>query len=194
MRNTIIDPSDFDRILRASDPDERALWILSAETGFRIGDLLRIRQWQVPPSARSYNRRRDTPVEDSELVLTEAKTGHRRSVKLTARAVDAMRWALNNCPERHPFKYLFPARLRSGAVAQQGERKGGHLHRSTAHRHFAEAVKRAGLQGKGYTVHSLRKIYAKRRYAETGSLLAVQSDLGHSNISTTLLYVTDLKL
>ncbi len=186
-RNSIINPSDFDRIIRASDRDEQALWILSSETGFRIGDLLKIRQWQVPKSGSN------NP--DSNLVLTEAKTGKKRSVKLTARAVMAMRWALNNCPERHPLKYLFPARLRSGAVALQSERRGkGHLHRSTAHRHFTAAVKRAGLSGKGYTVHSLRKIYAARIYAETGSALEVQRDLGHANLSTTLLYLTDLKL
>lgn len=181
-KNRLIPTTDLDRILRASSADERALWILSCETGFRIGDLLTLRQWQAHP-------------ERDELRLKEDKTNNVRGVRLTDRAKEALSWALKLCPERHPLKYLFPARLRSGEADRRRERGGKrHLHRSTVHRHFAAAVKRAGLSGKGYTVHSLRKVYAHRRYEETSSLLEVQRDLGHANISTTMLYVTELTL
>lgn len=181
-KNRLIPQTDLDRILRASSADERALWILSSETGFRIGDLLSLRQWQAHPG-------RD------ELRLKEDKTNHFRVVRLTDRAKEALSWALKLCPEQHPLKYLFPARLRSGEADRRRERGGKrHLHRSTVHRHFSAAVKRAGLSGKGYTVHSLRKVYARRRYEETSSLLEVQRDLGHANLSTTMIYVTELEL
>ena len=65
------------------------------------------------------------------------------------------------------------------------------LHRSTAYRQFEKAVGKAGLKGKGYTVHSLRKLYAVRLYQSTGSLLKVQEDLNHGKIQTTMFYVFD---
>lgn len=185
MRNSFIPPEHFERILRVSSADERAIWILSSETGFRIGDILTIRQWQVPKDQTS----RET------LTLRESKTGRVREVRLSDRAVQAMQWALTLCPERHPFRYLFPSRLKSGTVARSYEQNGSKsLHRATVYRHFTAAVRRAKLDGLGYTVHSLRKIYARRVYEESGSLLAVQRDLGHSNLTTTLLYVTELQL
>lgn len=184
MRNRPIPANHFERILRVSSPDERALWILSSETGFRIGDLLRIRQWQVPSHSRG-----------AELRLKEAKTGNVRTVKLTERASDALKWSLKLCPELHPFKFLFPSRLTSGTVARTYDRLGSKtLHRSTVYRHFASAVRRAKLDGLGYTVHSLRKMYARRLYEECGSLLAVQRDLGHSSLATTMIYVSDFTL
>lgn len=199
MRNRPITEDHFDRILRASSADERALWILASETGFRIGDLLKIRQWQVPKCSSGLPMASDrsglTEPDRMTLTLRESKTGHKRTTELTERAVTAMQWTLNNCPERHPFRSLFPARLRSGAVARKSERESkASLHRSTAYRHFSSAVKRAGLYGLGYTVHSLRKMYARKKYNECGSLLEVQRDLGHANLSTTMLYVSDLKL
>lgn len=197
MKNRPIPQDHLARILRHSESDERDLWILASETGFRIGDLLRIRQWQVPkcntvlPMAAD----RQCLTEHCRLSLTEEKTGKLREVELTEKAVTALRRALNNCPDRHPFKYLFPSRLRSGAVDRDGERKGSrHLHRSTAHRHFARCVREAGLSDQGYTVHSLRKVYAQKLYAETRSALAVQRDLGHASLQTTLLYIFDLEL
>lgn len=197
MKNRPIPEDHFDRILRVSSADERALWILASETGFRIGDLLKIRQWQVPKcnSGLPMAADRQGLTEPCRMALTEEKTGKLREVKLTEKAITALQMSLNNCPVRHPLRFLFPSRLRSGAVDRSRERKGKrHLHRSTAHRHFARCVKEAGLSDRGYTVHSLRKVYAQRLYAETRSALAVQRDLGHASLQTTLLYIFDLEL
>lgn len=197
LKNRPIPQDHFARILRHSDPDERDLWVLASETGFRIGDLLKIRQWQVPKCNTGLPMAADRQglTEPCRLTLTEEKTGKLREVELTGKAITALQRSLNNCPTRHPFKYLFPSRLRSGAVDRDGERKGNsHLHRSTAHRHFARCVRAAGLSDQGYTVHSLRKVYAQRLYAETRSALAVQRDLGHASLQTTLLYIFDLEL
>ncbi len=105
-----------------------------------------------------------------QITLRERKTGN-------IRAVD------NPCvkPCGHPFEYMF------GGRGRQGERK--KLHRTTFWRHFERAVCAAGLDGKGYTVHSLRKIYAVTRYKATGDIRAVQTDLGHKSLATTCLYV-----
>lgn len=65
------------------------------------------------------------------------------------------------------------------------------IHRATVWRHIEAAIKRAGLAGYGYTVHSLRRCYAVRIMKETGSIEAAQKALGHDRISTTLLYLRD---
>lgn len=194
MKNRYIPPVHFDRILRASPKEDRALWILASETGFRIDDLLSIRQWEVPSE-----KRLSSPFSDENrptLTLIEAKTDKKRSVLLSDRALEAISEIWRNCPKKHPFKFLFPSRLTSGEpdTSKTNTKKKKKLHRSTAHRHFAKAVKKAGLTGRGYTVHSLRKIYARNLYEKTRSVLAVQRDLGHAVTATTLLYVSDLEL
>lgn len=168
--NRYIPPEHFDRILRASTAEDRALWILASETGFRIDDILQIRLYQT---------------RSPSLTLKESKTGNTRAVLLTDRAVLALSVLRNNCPSTHQFAYLFPTRLK---------RKKNKLHRSTVHRHFLTAVDRAGLSGNGYTVHSLRKIYARNLYEKTHSVLAVQRDLGHAVTATTMLYINDLQM
>ncbi len=128
---------------------------LLVTTGYRLDDILRLRNWQV---------RGET------ITIKERKTGNIRTVG-------------NPCSKMcgKSFEYLFRGRGRAG------ERK--KLHRSTFWRRFEKAVKAAGLEGKGYTVHSLRKVYAVNRYRATGDIKTVQSDLGHKNLATTCLYV-----
>lgn len=178
MRNTQISKTDFDRIIRASSPEDRALWILAAETGFRIDDLLRARQYQIS---------RATSGEDPILTLNERKTGKTRGVLLSPKALDAIATLWGLVERRHPLAYFFQSRRR---LAKQKNK----LHRSTVYRHFNQILHETKLDKEGYTVHSLRKLYARTAYERTGSLLAVQSDLNHASVNVTMLYVSDLKL
>lgn len=179
MKNKYIPPDHFDRILRASFKEDRALWILSSETGFRIDDILHIRQWQVPSESACRHGGQFS------LTIREQKTGNVRTVALSERAQLSLAEIWLHQPKRHKLAYLFPTRR---------QERCNNLHRSTVTRHFAEAVRKAGLEGEGYTVHSLRKIYARNRYACTKSMLDVQRDLGHKSLATTLLYLNDLEL
>ena len=147
---------------------------IAIQTGYRIDDILHIRCWQIGAGR-------------STLRLKEAKTGHYRTVSLEP--CPGVRYKQRRgLDQSHAFAYFFPAHLRR--TGQQSRK----LHRSTFYRHFTAAVVKAGLQGKGYTVHSLRKVYARNLYRKLGSVSAVQRDLGHSKIETTLLYLSDLDL
>ena len=178
MRNTQITELDFDRILRASSLEDRALWILAAETGFRIDDLLRARQYQIS---------RATADENSFLSLAERKTGKMRAVPLSPRALDAIATLWGLVEKRHPLAYFFQSRRHLPGQKNK-------LHRATVFRHFSRILNETKLAGKGYTVHSLRKLYALHAYERTGSLLAVQADLNHTSLNTTMLYVANLRL
>lgn len=120
-------------------------------------------------------------------MLIEAKTNKRRIVKITPEiraAIDGYRNAIG-VYDAGLYDYLCPSR-------RGGQYKGSHLNRSTLYRHFVDAVHRAGYDGLGYTVHSLRKMYAVNVYKETGSLLEVQKALNHDRLTTTLLYLMDV--
>lgn len=178
MRNTQITEMDFSRILRASSREDRALWTLAVETGYRIDDLLRVRQYQIT---------RATSNDDPFLSLVERKTGKTRAVSLSPRALDAIRVLWGLVEKRHPLAYFFQARRRLPGQKNK-------LHRVTVYRHFNRLLKETKLDDKGYTVHSLRKLYALHAYERTGSLLAVQADLNHTSLNTTMLYVANLRL
>lgn len=151
--------------LRAED---KALIDIIRFTGYRVEDVLRTRDYQWSGESIS---------------ITEQKTGKVRTVEITE--------PLKNTVERYrrlahyksasPLRYFVPSRRNR----PNDKRK---LHRTTIYRNFQKAVKKAGFEGKGYSIHSLRKCYAVALLRSTGSLEAVRRDLGHKYISTTFMY------
>lgn len=176
MKNRFINATDMTRIMRVSEPDDRAVWVICSDTGFRIDDILSLRQWQVDRALKP----------PFLLEIKEKKTGKSRTVTLSDNCVRAFKLLSGNIVHRHPLAYFFQSRSR------HGDRK--KIHRSTVFRHFNRVLKCCGFDTKGYTVHSLRKVYAHNAYTRTGSLLRVKADLNHDKVETTMLYVSDLQL
>lgn len=172
VASAYIDPVDLDKIRRRLSPEMRALVDILRLTGFRVNDILYSREYQ-------WNGK------GGVVTLFERKTKKTRSVPMTPELQEAI--------ERYRsmrFITRFPTTLTYFVQGLRDQDKDLHKrHRSTIYRHFENAVYHAGLSGKGYTIHSLRKCYAVDRYNATGSLLAVQADLGHKSLSTTCLYV-----
>lgn len=171
--NKLIPENELRLILDKADPRYRDFFVILVETGFRVEDVLSCRRWQFAKAL-------DTRV----LALTEAKTGKCREVGLTEDAAGAILSALKASVGINPFNYVFHA-LRHVKKAQR--------HRSTVYRQFVEAAKRAGFGKKGYTIHSLRKVYARRLYDRVRSLRMVQADLNHDSPNTTRIYLSDLE-
>ena len=169
MRNTYIPEDHWDRIRRRCDEEYGAFFEVLRKTGFRVDDVLYSRNWQWLGDCVS---------------LRERKTGKIRTVPYTSEiiaAITSYRKAVGILiPE--PLSYFFPARRRGVGLRRKA-------HRSTMIRQFQKAVRLAGLEGLGYTIHSLRKCYARDLFRRTRSLLEVQRDLNHTNIATTALYV-----
>lgn len=167
-----IPPEHMDRIRRKLTAEMRALVDILRLTGYRVDDLLKSREYQW------YGK-------DGYVILYEHKTKKQRKVTYSEEikeAVERYKAVRQRTRSVQPLRYFV-----QGLRDFQADRR--HRHRSTVYRHFAEAVKRAGLEGHGYTIHSLRKCYAVDLYNATGSLLEVQRDLGHESLSTTCLYV-----
>lgn len=166
-QNQWIPPREYANIRRLLDPRMAALCDLLRTTGYRVDDVLHttVGDW-----------RGDT------VTIKEAKTGNCRTVTLSEQAKNAIHRLLAYRPTAPDDEPMF-----RGMRHRPGDRPW--LHRSTVYRRFTSAVILAGYKGRGYTVHSLRKMYARDRYNATQSLLAVQRDMGHRNISVTMWYV-----
>jgi integrase len=54
------------------------------------------------------------------------------------------------------------------------------------HREFTVLLKKAGLQNRGFTFHSLRHTFATALFAKRAHPKVVQSLLGHSSITQTM--------
>lgn len=170
--NNYIPPIHYQRIAKYLSAEDRCLCSLLIHTGYRVDDILTslCGQWI-----------------GADVMLIESKTQKRRYVSITPEIradIDGYRKAAG-IREAHIYDYLCPSR-------RGGSYKGSHLNRSTLYRHFVDAVHRAGYDGLGYTVHSLRKMFAVDVFKRTGSILEVQKALNHDRISTTLIYLMDV--
>lgn len=173
-QNQYIPPHHYTQIRRRLDPRMAALCDLLRATGYRVDDVLHthVGDW-----------RGDT------ITLRESKTGNVRTISKTPAVAAAVERLLAYRPHVQDDEPLC-----RGMRYRPGDSP--YLHRTTVWRRFTAAVKAAGYEDAGYTVHSLRKMYARERYDATQSLLAVQRDLGHKNLTTTMWYVcgSDVRL
>jgi integrase/recombinase XerD len=53
---------------------------------------------------------------------------------------------------------------------------------------FTKYIKKAGLDGKGYTIHKLRHSFATHMIQNGADLITVQNILGHSDLNNTKIY------
>ena len=124
---------------------------IMADTGLRVGDVLALTIGQISRT----------------MIIQERKTGHKRTVHLTARTLSACRAYAANRPAA---ARLIP------------------YNRSTIYRDIRRAADRRGWQH--VSAHSLRKYYAQR-YCRHHGLAATQAELQHRDTITTLIYVVD---
>ena len=153
------------RLLYMMHPRFGLLWGMGIETGFRIGDLLRLRLKDV---------------KDFKFIMREQKTGNRRPLELS----EGIRQEIDLYASRYrilPSDYLFYS-------GEQNKRKP--MSRQWAHRVISRMARLRGLKSIG--VHSMRKMYACNLFRATGSILSVQGALGHKHPSTTMIYLKDL--
>jgi len=98
-----------------------------------------------------------------------------RYTLLSATALDTLRQYFR---EHRPVKYLF-----------EGNIKGKQMHCRSFQLAVRLAMKRAGLQDKGYNVHTLRHSFATHLLDTGTDIHSIKELLGHSRLETTMTYL-----
>lgn len=124
---------------------------------------------------------------DPRMLLVRGKGGKERMVPLTrpARAALADWLAHRDAAEEEariarrvpPSRFLFPARGAEGHVTRQG-----------FHGHLKDLCVAAGISPAAVTPHVLRHAFATHLLAGGADLRAIQTLLGHADVSTTEIY------
>jgi integrase/recombinase XerD len=124
---------------------------------------------------------------DPRMLLVRGKGGKERMVPLSPAARDAMaHWLRHRDAEQDaarlakgtpPSPHLFPSRG-----------KAGHLTRVWFHGRIKTLAAFAGLNPDGVSPHVLRHAFATHLLAGGADLRAIQTMLGHADISTTEIY------
>ena len=160
----------FTKALAKKGDKYALLWRLGVETGLRISDLLALKVQDV----LMY------PV-----TVKELKTGKIREFTLSEKlAADV--WAYTERRKMWLSDYLFPGhgkRLDCSELQQA-------MTRQQAHRVISTTAAEMGLSRVG--THSMRKTYARNYFAATGDLRALQKELNHKYLDTTLLYLINI--
>ncbi len=146
---------------------DRLLFVMGIRTGFRISELLALRVKDVYRDGHAVPR-----VKVMRRYIKEKKGSREIPLHSQARAIIEKYVKTLTGPD------LFPSRM------------GGTITRYTAHTMLKNAFNKAGLKG-ALATHSMRKSFAKKVYKELGNdLISLRDALGHSNVSTTMDYVT----
>jgi site-specific recombinase XerD len=158
-----MNPSDVQQLLSViSSPRDRALILVLLRTGMRVGELLSLKL-------------NDLDIKERKIHLLE---GEKNSLGRVVYLSDDALFAL---------KRWFSKRDRKKEALFYGRRR-DQLGYSSARHLFVKYLKKAGLENRGYTVHSLRHTFASELLNAGMRLECLQQLLGHNNIEMTRRY------
>lgn len=204
----VLTHDEVGQLLMALDAPHRLLAQLLYGTGMRIMEGIRLRV-------------KDVDFERQALVVREGKGFKDRVVMLPASLASALReqvararvvWAGDRASGHHQgvhmpdalarkypragaswsWFWVFP-HLEIGVDPRTGVLRRHHVPEQAFQRHFKRAVERAGIV-KLATPHTLRHSFATHLLQSGYDIRTVQELLGHSDVSTTMIYTHVLKL
>lgn len=177
---TIKKEEDLKRIaLRLKEVDYPAyiLWSIAIGTGFRGGDLVRLKVCDVKAA-----------LETGKISILEEKTEHSRKQKFEREEnlpPKLMKILSEYIYNKSDAAYLYPAPRGQGS----GELK-KHIRRDRLGKIFKGVIQELGISNGTVGTHTPRKAYGYRQYVKHGyNIDFVQRLFGHSKRSTTMTYV-----
>jgi integrase len=167
----------------ASGERNEALYVVALHAGLRQGELLGLRWDDVDLEEGRLSVRRSLKVTDHGPGIGPPKNkASRRAVPLNKTAVAALR---AHKARQNEEILAAPVWRDSGLVFPN--RVGGPMdHNNLYYREYKPLLKRAGLEGKGFTFHVLRHTFATALFGRGQHPKKVQALLGHSSITQTM--------
>jgi len=167
---------------------------LSEGLGLRVQDLdFRLQRVKVHRGKGEKSRSVPMPnrlVEALQAHLEQVKTLYARDMSDEFDGVflpGRLEAKLANAPKQWPWYWVFPGRELTRMEGGGGWRR-NHLHETLVQKAIKRAVDRSGI-GKRASAHTLRHSYATHLLQMGQDVRTVQDLLGHSDLSTTMIYV-----
>jgi len=140
----------------------RTIFILIYSAGLRIRELTNLRISDI----------------DSQGMRIKVVQGKGRKDRYTLLSEQVLLKLRDYYLKYKPVEFLF-----------NGWRKGSLISPRTVQHAFSLALKKAGLEGKNYSVHTLRHCFATHLPDNGTDLHAIKELLGHSDLKTTMIYM-----
>ncbi|HEU0144854.1 MAG TPA: tyrosine-type recombinase/integrase, partial [Nitrososphaera sp.] len=115
---------------------------------------------------------------DSKNMRIKVVQGKGRKDRYTLLSSHALTTLRDYFRKHRPVTYLF-----------EGQRKGKPMHCRSIQHSVEQCMKQAGLQHKGYNVHTLRHSFATHLLDTGTDLHTIKELLGHSKLETTMIYL-----
>jgi integron integrase len=198
---TILSRAEVERVIRALDGTEQLMARLLYGTGLRLLELLRLRVKDVDFENGSLVVRSGKGMKDRvtmlpasvrtllESHLAAVRRQHERDVERGGGYVELphlLGRKLGGAPRDWPWQWVFPA-SRQYRDRVTGERRRHHVHETVLQRAVTQAARRAGIT-KRVTCHTFRHAFATHLLADGYDIRTIQELLGHSDVSTTMIY------
>jgi len=198
---TVLSVAEVSRVVAAMDGQYQLMVRLLYGTGMRLLELLRLRIKDVDFENGSILIRCGKGQKDRVTVLpislcAELRTHlasvrrlHERDVANEGGYVElphALGRKLHGAPRDWPWQWVFPAR-RQYSDRATGQVRRHHLHESVLQRAVTAAARRSGVS-KRVTCHGFRHSFATHLLADGYDIRTIQELLGHTDVSTTMIY------
>ena len=203
----VLSLAEVARVLALLRGEQRLLAQLLYGTGMRIAEVLHLRVKDVDFENRTVLVRCGKGGKDRALMLPATLVPALREQLAHARALwladvqagragvfmpDALERKYPQAGASWPWFWIFPQAEHS-VCPRTGVQRRHHLHDQSLQRAFKRAVARAGIE-RPATPHTLRHCFATHLLQAGYDIRTVQALLGHSDVSTTMIYTHVLKV
>lgn len=197
----VLDREEVARVLGQLEGVYRLIGVLLYGSGLRLMECLTLRVKDVDLLRAELRIRRGKGQKDRVTMLAEAavapltahlervRAQHEQAVAAGTGGVELPGALARKYPRAErswAWQWVFPAK-RPYADRATGELRRHHLHPTAVQRQMAEAVRRSGI-GKRASCHTLRHSFATHLLEANYDIRTVQELLGHTDVSTTMIY------